>query len=116
MLEAGHTAHPADTCELLSGPPRPVEQFIAPDVRGFVAQHGRLAWLLPLLRWSIALVWIWTGIVSLGLYPRADSLALLARTGITGPLAELALYGAGVLDLALGASILVLRRRRLLWL
>jgi uncharacterized protein YbjT (DUF2867 family) len=116
MLEAGNTADPADTCELLNRPPRPVEQFVAGDVRGSIAQHAQLAWLLPLLRWSIALVWIWTGIVSLGLYPRADSLALLARTGITGALAGFALYAAAVLDLALGASILLLRQRRLLWL
>ena len=39
------------------------------------------------LRWSIALVWIVTGIVSLGLYPVQESYALLARTGITGALA-----------------------------
>jgi uncharacterized protein YbjT (DUF2867 family) len=116
MLEAGNTADPADTCELLSGPPRQVEQFVAGDVRGLLAEHAHLEWLLPLLRWSIALVWIWTGIVSLGLYPRADSLALLARTGITGALADFALYAAAALDLALGASILLLRRRRWLWL
>jgi uncharacterized protein YbjT (DUF2867 family) len=116
MLEAGNTADPTDTCALLGGPPRPVEQFIAQDVRKLIAQHAHLEWLLPLLRWSIALVWIWTGIVSLGLYPRADSLALLARTGITGALADFALYSAAVLDLALGAAILLLRRRRWLWL
>jgi hypothetical protein len=41
---------------------------------------------------------------------------LLARTGITGALADFALYAAAALDLALGASILLLRRRRWLWL
>jgi uncharacterized protein YbjT (DUF2867 family) len=116
MLEAGNTADLTDTCELLRRAPRPVEQFVAEDVRGYTALHARLEWLLPLLRWSIAVVWIWTGIVSLGLYPRADSLALLARTGITGALAEFALYAAAALDLALGAAILLMRRRRLLWL
>jgi uncharacterized protein YbjT (DUF2867 family) len=116
MLEAGNTADPADTCELLARPPRPVEQFVAADVRGFVERHAQLEWLLPLLRWSIALVWIWTGIVSLGLYPRDASLTLLARTGITAMLADVALYGAAALDLALGAATLLMRRRRRLWL
>ena len=116
MLEAGNTADPADTRALLGRAPRPVEQFVAEDVRRFIAQDVQLTWLLPLLRWSIALVWIWTGIVSLGVYPRAESLALLARTGITGPLADFALYSAAALDLALGAATLFMRRRRMLWL
>jgi uncharacterized protein YbjT (DUF2867 family) len=116
MLEAGSTADPVDTCELLARPPRPVEEFIARDERQLVAEHGQLEWLLPVLRWSIALVWIWTGIVSLGLYPRAASLTLLARTGITGTVADIALYGAAALDLVLGAAILLVRRRRWLWL
>jgi hypothetical protein len=116
MLEAGNIADPADTSELLSRPPRPVEEFVARDERQLVAEHAQLQWLLPVLRWSIALVWIWTGIVSLGLYPRAASLTLLARTGITGTLAEIALYGAAALDLALGAATLLMRRRRWLWL
>lgn len=116
MLEAGNTADPAETCELLGRRPRPVEHFLAEDVRRFIAQDVQLKWLLPLLRWSIALVWIWTGIVSLGLYPRTESLALLARTGITGVLADFALYAAAALDLALGAATLLMRRRRLLWL
>jgi uncharacterized protein YbjT (DUF2867 family) len=116
MLEAGNTADPADTCELLAHAPRPIEQFVPSDARGFIARHAQLEWLLPLLRWSMALMWIWTGIVSLGLYPRAASLTLLARTGITGAPAEVALYGAAALDLALGAAILLMRRRRLLWL
>jgi uncharacterized protein YbjT (DUF2867 family) len=116
MLEAGNTADPADTCKLLARQPRPVEEFIARDDRQLVAANAQLEWLLPVLRWSIALVWIWTGIVSLGLYPRAASLTLLARTGITGTIADIALYGAAALDLVLGAAILLLRRRRWLWL
>jgi hypothetical protein len=116
MLEAGNVADPATTTELLGHPPRPVEKFVTGDVRGLLAQQAQLAWLLPLLRWSIALVWIWTGIVSLGVYPRAESLALLARTGITGTLADFALYAAAALDLALGAATLLMRRRRMLWL
>jgi uncharacterized protein YbjT (DUF2867 family) len=116
MLEAGNTADPADTTELLARPPRPVDQFISRDVRQLVAEHAQLDWLLPVLRWSIALVWIWTGIVSLGLYPRDESLALLARTGLTGGLAEVALYGAAALDLFFGAATLLMRRRRWLWI
>jgi hypothetical protein len=116
MLEAGNIADPADTCKLLARRPRPIEEFIARDDRQLVGEHAQLEWLLPVLRWSIALVWIWTGIVSLGLYPRASSLTLLARTGITGTLADIALYGAAALDLALGAATLLMRRRRWLWL
>jgi len=81
--------------------------------------QAQLGWLLPVLRISIALVWIVTGIVSLGLYPVADSYALLARVGITGMFAPLMLYGAALLDLVFGIATLVLqgkRRRRLLWL
>jgi uncharacterized protein YbjT (DUF2867 family) len=115
MLEAGNTADPADTGELLGRPPRPIEQFVAADLRGLIAQHAQIEWLLPLLRWSIAAVWIWTGIVSLGLYPRADSMALLARTGLTGIIAAVALYAGAVLDLVLGAATLLMYRRRWLW-
>lgn len=72
--------------------------------------------ILRLLRFSIAFVWIWTGIVSLGLYPPQDSYALLARAGIAGSLAPVMLYGAAVLDLLVGIGTLVLRHRRWLWL
>lgn len=47
--------------------------------------RARLDWLLPLLRASAAAVWVGSGVVSLGLYPVADSLALLARVGLATP-------------------------------
>lgn len=41
--------------------------------------------LYILLRFSIAFIWLWTGIVSLWLYPVEGSLELLAPIGITAP-------------------------------
>jgi uncharacterized protein YbjT (DUF2867 family) len=116
MLERGNTASSLCTARLLGREPRPPEDFIAASNASAVRLHAQLNWLLPLLRLSIALVWIVTGIVSLGLYPVQDSYALLARVGITGLLAPLMLYGAALLDLAFGIAILVMSQRRWLWL
>lgn len=116
MLNAGNTAPSEDTKKLLDRPPRATEQLVGDEQRDALLLAAQLAWLLPLLRFSIALVWIWTGIVSLGLYPIQDSYELLARVGITGALAPVMLYGAAVLDLLVGIGTLVLRRRHWLWL
>jgi hypothetical protein len=115
MLDAGNIAPPQDTERLLRHPPRAPEELISAEQRPALLREAQLAWLLPLLRISIALVWIWTGIVSLGLYPTRDSYELLARVGITGALAPLMLYGAAILDLLLGLATLVMSRRWL-WL
>lgn len=69
--------------------------------------YARLYSGLPLLRFSVALVWIATGVVSAFIYPAAKSYELLAQTGITGTLAPVMLYGAAFLDLALGLAMLV---------
>jgi uncharacterized protein YbjT (DUF2867 family) len=115
MLERGNTAPAESTQRLLGRPARAVESFIEREHATSARVQGLLAWLLPLLRLSIALVWIVTGLLSFGLYPVQDSYALLARLGITGALAPVMLYGAAALDLALGVATLVLRRRVLLW-
>ncbi len=119
MLERGNTATVEDNARLqalLGRPPRAVAQFIASSSADLAGRMAKLDWLLPLLRISIALVWIITGIVSLGLYPVQDSYALLARVGITGMLAPVMLYGAALMDLAFGIATLALRRRHWLWL
>lgn len=116
MLEAGNIADPASTTALLGRPPRAVETFIEPRYRTPLAHEARLQWLVPLMRFSIAAVWIWTGIVSLGLYPVEDSYALLYAVGVSPTLAPWLLYGAAALDLAFGIATLVLPRRRLLYL
>lgn len=116
MLERGNTASPEATDELLGHAPRPPADFIARPAAEAARSLALLAWLLPLLRWSVAAVWIGTGIVSLGLYPPAESYALLAQVGVSPAWAPLMLYGAALLDLALGLGILLLRRRSWLWL
>ena len=68
-----------------------------------------------LLRGSIAAVWIGTAVVSCGLYPVADSLALLERVGAHGAVAWMLLFGAAGLDLLLGFATLVWPRRPLWW-
>lgn len=116
MLERGSTADAAPLARLLGRAPRGVDDFIDPVSRSAVRRDAALDWLLPLLRSALAIVWLTAGVVSLGPWPVEDSLALLARTGITGSFAYVALYGAAALDFALGIATLVMPRRRLLWL
>jgi hypothetical protein len=109
MLERGNVA-PTERFERLVGrPPRALSDMPA-DPESF-GTPARLMWLLPLLRASIAAVWIWTAIVSAGLYPRAASLELLARVGAPAALGPLLLYGAALLDLVLGVLSLAWPRR-----
>jgi hypothetical protein len=116
MLQRGNTGAARFTQALLGRPPRPATDFVAPDEASAVATAARLGWLVPLLRLSMALVWIVTGIVSLGIYPVEASLALLARSGVPDAAAPALLYGAAALDLAIGVGLLGLKRRRWLWL
>ncbi|WP_304010434.1 SDR family oxidoreductase [Methyloversatilis discipulorum] len=117
MLDRGSTADPAPFIALLGHPPRSVESFVSPSERSAERALALLHWLLLLLRLSIAALWIWTAVVSLGVYPVDASLALLARVGAEGLFAHLLLYGAAASDLALGVLTLTLpaAMRRPLW-
>ncbi len=117
MLARGNAADSRPFAALLGHAPRAVEAFVSPRHAPAMRQAAVLALWQPALRLSVALVWFWTGVVSLGLYPVADSLALLARVGAAGALAWVLLYGAALLDLALGVATLVApaRWRQPLW-
>jgi len=111
MLLRGNQADSRALAQWLGHPPRPASQFVDPARAGDLRLRAQLAWLQPLLRASLAAVWLWTGVVSLGLYPQADSLALLARVGAQGALAQGLLHGAALLDLLLGLATLTVRGR-----
>jgi uncharacterized protein YbjT (DUF2867 family) len=100
MLERGNVANADRVTRWLGRAPRALSG-LPPDREGFGAS-ARLQWLLPLMRVSIAVVWIWTAIVSAGLYPVSASYALLARVGAPHTWQPWLLYGASLFDLLLG--------------
>jgi hypothetical protein len=111
MLEHGNTADVTAVRNLLDRLPRGIDQFIAPPSATAIRRAAQLNWLLPLLRGSIALVWIVTGIISAGVYPVEDSYTLLERVSVPPVLMPLMLYGAALSDLAIGFAILLFRRK-----
>jgi uncharacterized protein YbjT (DUF2867 family) len=117
MLERGNVADAADTTRLIGRLPRSIEAFIEPREAPHVRTEARLRWLLPLLRATIAFVWIFTGVVSLGIYPVEESYRLLARVGAPAAWGPALLYGAAALDIALGVLVFAVsgRPRRWLW-
>jgi uncharacterized protein YbjT (DUF2867 family) len=114
MLERGNSADVAMTARLLGHAPRAPATFV--DDPAAERAQAKLGWLLPTLRLSIAFVWIATAIVSALVYPPELSYALLERTGVPPALGPLMLYGAAGFDLLLGIGILLLARRRWLWM
>lgn len=113
MLQAGNTGHVAPTTKALGRPPAGLETFVAP-VDAIPLRHAALAmWRPALLRGALAITWIWTAICSAFIYPRAASLALLARVHLQGGVALAALYLAVALDFAFGIATLVRPGRRL---
>jgi uncharacterized protein YbjT (DUF2867 family) len=117
MLQRGSVGPPQIATALLMRPPRPASGFIAPEQAAAARRDAQMRWLLPLLRGSVAFVWIVSGLVSLGLYPTADSLALLARAGVPAVIQRSVLIAAALLDLLLGLLTLwPWPRPRALWL
>lgn len=117
MLQRGSTADATLISALLGRPPREPQDFIAADQRAAQRTLARIGWLHPLLRLSLALVWLVTAVVSLGVYPVQQSYELLERSGVPSTWQPLALWGAALLDLLLGLLTLWRwRGQRWLWL
>lgn len=111
MLEQGNTDDPSATRELLGRSPITADRFIPAGKARADRLQAQLAWLLPLLRISIALVWLFTAYVSAWKWPVADSLDLLARSGVPAALGPAMLYGACALDALFGVASLAAPRR-----
>ena len=116
MLQRGNTADPGVTKELLGREPRRVSEFTSRWSAEELRVSGMMSWLQLVLRISLAAVWLVAGVVSMGVYPVEESYELLARVGITGSLAPVALYGAAALDIVFGLGTLFLQRRKFLWI
>ena len=116
MLERGNTADATPLRALIGRELRAPVDFVDPNEREGARLLARLGWLLPILRITIAIVWLVAGVVSAAIYPVDESMAMLERVGITGGLATLSLYGAAAFDFAMGIATLAMRRRQWLWI
>lgn len=106
MLEAGNVADTSVFTEVLGHAPRGAGAWFAGQAPEMLRSQAVMAWALPLLRVALAAVWIVTGLLSLGIYPVEQSLAMLNRVGLHGLHADAALYGAALLDISLGIATL----------
>lgn len=107
MLGRGNSADPRPITELLGRPPLSMaSQLFEKPASQAERWHAALYFLKPMLRFSIALVWLWSGITALFFYPHELSYQLLADTGITGIGAPAMLYGLAAMDIALGLATL----------
>ncbi len=107
MLQKGNTASVEPFIQRFGFRPRSLTQALAEDpARQADRWYAGLYFLAPLLRLSIAFLWIWTGIVSAFLFPAEQSYALLKQVGIAGIWQPMLLYGAAALDFGLGLATL----------
>ena len=69
---------------------------------------------LKLIRIVLAIVWMVTGVLSLGIFPRSESLEMLGAVGLHDDVALAALYGSASLDILLGVLTLT-NPSQMLW-
>lgn len=111
MLLRGNCGDSVPLTTLTGIQPRTLQASLRDNVATSADRWQARLWCLrPVLRISIGLLWLFTGLVSVFLYPRADSYALLAATGISGIWAPLMLYAAATLDGILGIATLLNRQ------
>ena len=108
LLERGNVADPSGIAATLGRAPRSLADSLALRPATLAdLWRARLYFVQPLFRLSLALLWIGTGLASLGLFPPAESYVMLAEVGVRGPLADVALFGGAAANLALGGMLLV---------
>jgi uncharacterized protein YbjT (DUF2867 family) len=114
MLQSGSTADSVGFARLLGREPKSLTTALAESpARQPERWHARLLFLMPVLRYALATLWLWSGITSALLFPRQESYALLAEVGVTGTAAPVALYGLSLLDVVLGMALLLRYRIKL---
>jgi uncharacterized protein YbjT (DUF2867 family) len=115
MLQRGSTADAQPTIDALGRTPRSIETFIESGIAPALRAEALTVWHGMILRIALAAVWIGSAVISAVVYPYSESLTLLGRLNLYGLAANVALYGACVLDFVLGIATL-LRPGRMLWL
>ncbi len=102
MLMASQSADPKPFAAAIGFNPRGLDQVLAeqpPSAQDI--WHARLYFLRPLLRLSIAVVWLLSGILPLTV-SKSMSIAVLAALGFGSVSAGLVLYGSAIINIILG--------------
>jgi hypothetical protein len=106
MLQAGNTANVQPFLNTFGFTPISVKQaLLQQPLLESDRLDATLYFLLPLLRFTLALLWIATGLISTFAYPVESSYTMLEQVGIPNTLAPLALYAASALDVCLGVAL-----------
>lgn len=116
MLERGNHSDPTRFSQILRRPPRPVQRFLDHGERDLAREYALISTFITLMKIALALVWIVTGVLSLGVYPTESSMALLREFGLSGGPATVALYSGGLIDLVLGVALLLAPLRSAHWI
>jgi nucleoside-diphosphate-sugar epimerase/uncharacterized membrane protein YphA (DoxX/SURF4 family) len=108
MMKEGNTASPKIFEKHLGRPPRDLSSLsllhpCSPEER----RNARIYFARPLLRWSLGLIWILTGLLSFGIYPIEKSQELLSHIVTNGIIANTLLFSSAALDLFLGIMLLI---------
>lgn len=118
MLEQSKVYDPQKCADALGVRPTGFEErlthMVATPAR---KMYSRIYFLQYFLSISLAFMWIWTAYVSAFVHPVEDSLALLGKVGFGKSVAPYALYGACLIDFAIGLALLFrYRLRAVCWL
>ncbi len=108
LLERGSIGDPASITTALGRKPLSFAESLARQPSTIAdLWRARLYFVQPLFRIALSALWIGTGLVSLGMFPPDEFYVMLGELGLTGPLAEVALFGVAGVNIALGALLLV---------
>jgi nucleoside-diphosphate-sugar epimerase len=104
-LEDGADGDPGALARSTGVTPRPLPAA----ARGLMPASPVLRWLLVL---GLAPFWIWSGICSIWLWPMDQSAAMAGQSGVPGALAVASVYAGGILDIAIGAAMVMRRTQQ----
>jgi nucleoside-diphosphate-sugar epimerase len=108
LLERGNVGDPAGVTAALGRAPLSLAESLKRRPATIAdLWRARLYFLHPLLRLTLALLWLGTGLVSFGLYPPTEFFVMLGELGLTGATAQVALFGAAAVNCGLGFLLLV---------
>jgi uncharacterized protein YbjT (DUF2867 family) len=112
MLARGSTGDPRPAADAIGWRARPVAEALSAEPAVTADRwQARLAPLRPLLRGVLAVTWLASGLVPLLATPGEVNAALLAGLGLTGAPATAVLLAGALLDLGIGAALLLVPRR-----